>query len=71
MCDPYGISDECPFTYSPLPDFAAFFALILSHFSLAVNFGLFDLLTPLSMLFAIQTSSVQGDRSSVQEAINY
>lgn len=36
-------------------DFAAFFAFILSHFSFAVNFGLFDLLTPLSMFFAIRT----------------
>jgi hypothetical protein len=42
-----------------LPDFDAFFAFILSHFSLAVNFGLFDFVTPLSMLFAMKSSLVR------------
>ncbi|MGA2507931.1 MAG: hypothetical protein ABSF80_10690 [Chitinispirillaceae bacterium] len=51
--------------YIPIPPapaaLAAFFAFIFSHFSAAVIFFLFCLLTPLSMLFDIITSVVYGD----------
>ena len=43
------------------PTWPLFFAFILSHFSFAVSFGLFDLLTPLSMPFAIATSCAGGE----------
>ena len=64
--------DDTGMVYIPEEDaFEAFFALIFSHFSFAVNFGLFDLLTPLSIPFAIATSRADGEMIALITADRY